>query len=213
MRVVAATLIALMASLSLAVAQQQAPEAQQVAPTGPGTTGPGTPARSPQDAAPHPGNAAANPEQQRQGEQTVQSKSGQGGKEEPSTKPAAANQEAPFLDGKLNVPGAPADSQTVPAKFSERNAAIDKKPILGFLELTPEQRRAVFDAVKATDTPVVSSNAKVTEELSSSVALHELPLSLTTAVPELRDLKYMRLNDRILLVYPPSWIVVGEVKG
>ena len=213
MRVVAASLIALTASLGLAVAQQQTPEAQQVAPTGPGTTGPGTPARSPQDAAPHPGNAAANPEQQRQGEQTVQSKSGQGGKEEPSTKPAAANQEPPFVNGKLNAPGAPADSQTVPAKFSERNAAIDKKPILGFLELTPEQRRAVFDAVKATDTPVVSSNAKVTEELPSSVAMHELPLSIITAVPELRDLKYVRLNDRVLLVYPPSWIVVGEVKN
>jgi hypothetical protein len=213
MRVVAATVIALTASLGLAVAQQTTPEAQQVAPTGPGATGSGTPARSPQSGAEHPGNAAANPEQQRQGEQTLQTKSGQNAKEEPSTKPAAANQEAPFLDGKLNVPGAPADSQTVPAKFSERNAAIDKKPILGFLELTPEQRRAVFDAVKATDTPVVSSNAKVTEELPSSVALHELPLSVVDQVPELRQLKYVRLNDRILLVYPPSWIVVGEVKN
>jgi len=207
MRLAAAVLIAFAASLGLAVAQQNTPQAQQIPPTGAGT-----PARSPQDGTAHPGNAAANPEQQRQGEQTVQSKSGQGGKEEPSTKPAAVNDDPPFRDGKLNAPGAPADSQTVPAKFSERNAAIDKKPILGFIELTAEQRRAVLDAVKATDTPVVSSNAKVTEELPSSVAMHDLPLSVTTAVPELRDLKFVRLDRGVLLVYPPSWFVVGEVK-
>ena len=31
----------------------------------------------------------------------------------------------------LNVPGAPTDSQTVPAKFSKRNDAIDRVPQLG----------------------------------------------------------------------------------
>ncbi len=49
-------------------------------------------------------------------------KSQQGGKEEPSSHASGANKDAVFVDGKLNVPGAPPDSQTVPSKFSERNA-------------------------------------------------------------------------------------------
>ena len=203
MRLAAVALIAFSLPLGYAAAQTAPPQGAPAAPA---------PARSPQSTGPQQGNTLAHPDQQRQGEQTLQTKSGQNAKEEPSTKPAAANQEPPFVNGKLNAPGAPADSQTVPAKVSERNAAIDKKPILGFIELTAEQRRAVLDAVKATDTPVVSSNAKVTEELPSSVAMHDLPLSVTTAVPELRDLKFVRLDRGVLLVYPPSWFAVGEVK-
>jgi len=203
MRLAVAALIAFGLPIGFAAAQTSPPQGAAAAPA---------PARSPQNTAPQQGNTLGSPEHQRQGEQTLQTKSGQNAKEEPGTKPAAANEDPPFRDGKLNAPGAPADSQTVPAKFSERNAAIDKKPILGFIELTREQRRAVLDAVKATDAPVVSSNAKVTEELPSSVALHDLPLSVMEQAPELRDLKFVRLERGILLVYSPSWFVVGEVK-
>ncbi len=208
MRLAAAVLIAFAASLGLAAAQEKTPEAQQVP-----STGAGTPARSPQNGAPHPGNAAAHPDQQRQGEQTLQSKSGQGGKEEPSTKPAAVTQEPPFVNGKLNAPGAPADSQTVPAKFSERNAEIDKKPILGFLGFTDEQRSAIAAAVKGANAPVASSDAKVAEELPHTIALQELPPALHNQMPEMRDLKYIRVDGRILLVYAPNNFVVAEIKN
>ena len=154
-RFVAVTLLAACAPLALATAQEKTPEASQVAPSGPSA---GPPARSPQSGATHPGNATAGPEQQRQGEQTLQSKSGQGGKEEPSTKPAAVDQSPALADGKLNVPGAPADSQTVPAKFSERNDAIDKLAIMAMpLGISPEQERAITASVKQADAPVVSS--------------------------------------------------------
>ena len=61
-------------------------------------------------------------------------KSQQGGKEEPGSHTSGANndkqQDAVLVDGKLNVPGAPQDSQTNPAKFSERNAKLDQEPLV-----------------------------------------------------------------------------------
>ena len=67
------------------------------------------------------------PEQQKGVEDYLKSKSGQGGKQEPS---ATANETPAYagpvlVNGILNVPGAPKDSQTVPSKFSPRNAELD----------------------------------------------------------------------------------------
>ena len=58
-------------------------------------------------------------------------KSQQGGKEEPGSHTSGATAPTEVLvDGKLAVPGAPQDSQTVPAKFSERNAKLDQEPLV-----------------------------------------------------------------------------------
>jgi hypothetical protein len=32
-------------------------------------------------------------------------------------------------------------------------------------------------------------------------------------IPAMNDLKYVRLEDKILLVYAPNWIVVGEIRN
>ena len=210
-RFVAVTLLAVCAPLALAMAQEKTPEAPQVAPSG---AAPGAPARAPQNSAPQQGNTLATPEQQSQAEQTLQTKSGQGGKEEPSTKPAAVEQSPALADGKLNVPGAPADSQTVPAKFSERNDAIDKLPIMAMpLGISPEQERAITASVKQADAPVAAVDAKVTQELPGTLELRELSDAVKAQVPAVEGLKYVRLSDRILLVRAPNMIVVGEIKG
>jgi hypothetical protein len=63
---------------------------------------------------------------------TGQNKPDQNAKQEPSAKvpgTAPPMSTAIFENGKLAVPGAPADSQTVPAKFSARNAALDELPV------------------------------------------------------------------------------------
>src|SRR5437762_245931 len=67
---------------------------------------------------------------------------------------APTQNDAVFVNGALNVPGAPADSQTVPAKFSKRNDAIDNLPIMAMPELafTNEQRRSIIDAVRGANT-------------------------------------------------------------
>src|SRR6478609_6435051 len=86
---------------------------------------------------------AAEPQQQQ--EKAQQTPSGKMGKEEPSShapsdKPA---ENSVFVNGALAVPGAPANTDTVPAKFSEQNAADDKLSIAAytFKLLTEDQRR------------------------------------------------------------------------
>jgi hypothetical protein len=168
----------------------------------------------PENVAPPPGKALATPEHQSQAEQNLSTKSGQSAKQEPSAKPAAQNNDPVLRNGRLNVPGAPVDSQTVPAKFSEGNAALDKRPIMAFpLTLSDEQKRKILAAIHAAapDTPVANIAPKLTEELPVSVALHELP----PAVNDLgvSELKYVRVSDGILLVRPANRIVVAEIKG
>lgn len=143
----------------------------------------------------------------------------QSGRTEPSaTNAAGAHQmNAPppppgpaLVDGKLNVPGAPADSQTVPAKFSARNDALDQKPMLTMrLRLTDEQKRKIVESVKSANQPVQASNAKPADELAWTVKVHDLGASASD--PVLKDLKYVRTKDRILLVDAPNRIVIGEV--
>jgi hypothetical protein len=151
----------------------------------------------------------ATSDQQRQGEQAVSTPSGKTGKEEPSAH-APTQSTAVFVDGKLNVPGAPADSQTVPAKFSERNARIDKLPTMAMpLGLNDQQRRAILDSVKQANPPVQTTAAKPAEELAMNIVVHDLGVS--SDIPEVARLKVVRTPDRVLLVEPSNRIVVGEI--
>ena len=65
----------------------------------------------------------------------------------PSAKPA---ENSVFVNGALAVPGAPANTDTVPAKFSEKNAADDELITLAytFKLLSDEQRRAICGGLK-----------------------------------------------------------------
>ena len=104
--------------------------------------------------------AAPTSSDQGKGEQAVGSKSGQNGKEEPGSHGPSANMPV-FVNGKLDVPGAPADSQTVPAKFSQHNDAVDHTPIMAMsLSLTDEQKTSIAASVKLADKPVQSTRAK-----------------------------------------------------
>src|SRR5262245_46611414 len=93
----------------------------------------------------------------------------QNAKQEPSSRaPSAAPHEGGVLvDGKLNVPGAPENSDAVPAKFSAKNDADDKTITLGytFKNLTPEQRKAIYQIVSAGATKPAGASlpAKVAE--------------------------------------------------
>src|SRR5262245_37941058 len=150
-------------------------------------------------------------DQQRQGEQAVSTPSGKTGKEEPGAHAPTQNT-AVFVDGKLNVPGAPADSQTVPAKFSERNDKIDKLPIMAMpLGLNDQQRRAILDSVKQANPPVQTTAAKPAEELPLGIEVHDLGVS--SDMPDIARLKVVKTPDRVLLVLPSNRIVVGEIEN
>lgn len=158
------------------------------------------------------GENLASPQQKAQQEKAQQTKAGQAGTTEPSSHAPTANPDdsAVLVDGRLTVPGAPADSQTVPAKYSERNNALDQLPTMAFpLPLTDEQRARIRAAIGKA--PAASVSARPADLLPSRIEVRELPRELTAEIPATRNLGYARTADRILLVSPPSRIVVGEI--
>jgi hypothetical protein len=174
-----AIVVSLLAGVSLAVAQQQPP---------------------------------AEPQQQSQQEKAQQTPSGQVGKEEPSSHaPAAQPQDsAALVNGALAVPGAPANTDTVPAKFSEKNADDDKLITVAytFKMLTPEQRRAIYQALK--DQPAAKPfNAGIGTELPLAIELRAVPDEVAARLPQTKGYQYVVTGSEVLLVSPPTRIVVG----
>ncbi len=108
------------------------------------------------------------------------------------------------------VPGAMPGSDTVPSMLSEKNAADDKLITLAytFKNLSDEQRRAIYQALK--DHPAGSAfNADVGIELPASVDLQAMPDAVTAQVPQTRGYQFAVADNRVLLVSPPTRIVVG----
>src|SRR5437899_3181200 len=119
----------------------------------------------------------ADAQQRSQQENAQQTPSGKMGKEEPSSHAPSAQpqQNAAFVNGALAVPGAPANTDTVPAKYSQKNAADDELITLAYTFKTPtdEQRRAIYQALK--DQPASAFNADIGTKLPPGIALRPLP--------------------------------------
>lgn len=155
---------------------------------------------------------AAEPQQQQQQEKAQQTPSGQMGKEEPSShapSPKPADNSV-FVNGALAVPGAPENVDTVPSKFSAKNAADDKLITLAytFKLLTDEQRRAIYDGLKGQPAGP-AFNADVGVELPLSVELRPVPNDVAARVQQTGDYRYAVAADRVLLVSPVNRVVVG----
>lgn len=159
-----------------------------------------------------PSSAAPTASQDSQGDKATHSVSGRAGTEEPGSH-APSQDTAALVNGNWNVPGAPADSQTVPAKFSKRNDAIDRVPIMAMpaLGLSDEQKKAIVASVKAANSPLQTTSAKPAEELPWTVTVHDLGISAND--PALARMKIVRVQDRILLIDAPNRIVIGEIKN
>ena len=154
----------------------------------------------------------AEPQQQQQQEKAQQTPSGQMGKEEPSSHAPSAKpaDNSVFVNGALAVPGAPENTDTVPAKFSEQNAADDKLSIAAytFKLLTEEQRRAIYTALKGQPAGP-AFNADIGAELPSSVELRPMPDDVVARVQQTKDYRYAVADNRVLLVSPVTRYVVG----
>ncbi len=154
----------------------------------------------------------ADPQQQQRHDDAQQSHSGQAGKEEPGSHAPSAKpqQTAVLVNGALAVPGAPANSDTVPAKFSARNAADDKLVTLAytFKTLSDEQRRAIYEGLKGRP-PGAAFNAEVGVVLPPAVELRAIPDDIARRVPQTGDYRYAVADKRVLLVSPLSRAVVG----
>jgi hypothetical protein len=106
-----------------------------------------------------------------------------------------------------------ATGQTMPAKLSAENDALDKMPIMAHpLPLSDQQKRMVYDSLAA------SSEAETrgimvgpANALPADVTMHDLPQKLIEQVPALKGYKFVKLVDKIVIVSPPNRIVVGEI--
>jgi hypothetical protein len=173
--------LALLATLSVAAAQQKANDPGQQAPANPQGDGP--------------------------------FKSQQDGKEEPGSHGSGQpTNTAVFVDGKLAVPGAPADSQTVPAKVSERNARLDATPIMAMpVPLTDEQKRRIIESVAKSNIPMEQISAKPADMLPQTTPVARLPEDVSKDMPMLADFGIIRTKDKILLMRAPNMVVSGEI--
>jgi hypothetical protein len=141
-----------------------------------------------------------------------QAKPAQNGAEEPGSRAPTPTNTDVFVDGKLAVPGAPQDSQTVPSKFSERNARLDATPIMALpLGLSDEQKHRVVDSVAKSGAPVSQISAKPADILPATTLVSEFSADVKADAPMLGDISFIRTKDKILLVRSPSMVVTGEV--
>jgi hypothetical protein len=140
-------------------------------------------------------------------------KSQQNAKEEPGSHSSGTpTSTAVLVDGKLAVPGAPADSQTVPAKFSTRNASLDTLPTMAQpLPLSDEQKQRIAASITKANPPVAQINAKPSDFLPADTKLYDMPADIAADIPFVRDLKYVRLPGKIALVGAANMVVVGEI--
>jgi hypothetical protein len=114
-------------------------------------------------------------------------------------------------------PGKPIGSngQTLPAKYSKRNATLDRVPMMAVpMRLTDEQRASIFKAVMD-DKAAATAGAealKPASQLSLDQATSAQPLPQSLAeIGSIKALKYLKTKDKVLLVEPSTRIVVEEI--
>ena len=132
-------------------------------------------------------------------------------------KPAAVGPAQANSAGSMASEAPPgATRQTMPSTISEGNAALDKLPTTAMqFPLTEEQRKLVTTSVAAvpkTETNAELSNLHVAMFLPIGTPIQEFSGELIQQFPSARRYKYIKIDDRILIVDPPNRTVVGEIK-
>jgi hypothetical protein len=151
-----------------------------------------------------------------QADKAMQTPSGKAGKEEPGSHAPSvpATDTMVLVNGALAVPGAPQDTDTVPAKYSAQNAANDKLITLAytFKALPNDQRQAIYQDLKD-EQPVASLNARIGTVLPVTVATRIVPDRLTAKVPATQGYHFAVSDKRVVLISPASRAVVGVFTG
>ena len=109
----------------------------------------------------------------------------------------------------------------VAATDSADSAAVDETTgSLGNLaarraasELSDEDRFHIYEGVmRIPDAPTLDEPAAdVADALPDEVPLQDMPLSVARTLPQVKDLKFVKLDDRILVVNPASRVVVAMI--
>jgi hypothetical protein len=119
-----------------------------------------------------------------------------------------------FENGALAVPGAPQDTDTVPSKYSARNAADDKLVTLAytFKALPNDQRQAIYQALKD-KAPVANLNAEIGTALPFTIRTEAVPDQLASQIPATQGYQFAVSDNRVLLIAPMNRAVVGVFNG
>ena len=100
----------------------------------------------------------------------------------------------------------------MPSKFSERNANLDKAPIMALpLGLTDEQKKRISASIAKSNAPVQQIDATLAQVLPATTEVAEMPADVKSEVPMAGDLAFIRTKDKILLVRAPNMVVTGEI--
>jgi len=112
------------------------------------------------------------------------------------------------LDWRLDWRGGAQWSDT-----SDVTGGIGPAPAATRLQLSEEQRGRIFAGImRLPAAPVVDvAVPQSTYALPRSVELQELPASVTKDVPVVRGYKFVKLEDRVLLVSPLDRTVAAEM--
>ena len=81
------------------------------------------------------------------------------------------------------------------------------------LALSDEQRGRIYEGVMGVaDAPVAAAPAPaLADALPSGVAMQDLPASVTREIPLVRGHKFVKFDDRIVVVDPASRLVVAMI--
>jgi hypothetical protein len=137
------------------------------------------------------------------------------GQEADNAKPTMLQPNQSAMPDRVNEPVPGATRQTEPSNVSAANAAQDKLPILAMqFPLTDEQKQKIAASLGiAKDQRAASVQVTVAQSLpNNDISLQEFSADAKAAVPGLGRYKYVQLNDRILIIDPPFWTVVGDIK-
>jgi len=95
----------------------------------------------------------------------------------------------------------------------ETTGSVDRSVLFGWIRLDDEQRGWIFLGVmNLPDVPEAAVLAHgPAEAVPASVELRDLPAMVTQRIPLVRDHKFVKLDDRILLVRESDRAVVTEI--
>ena len=108
-----------------------------------------------------------------------------------------------------------ATGQTMPSTISKENAAHDKLPTTALqFPLTNEQKQLI---VKSVASAPKAQGANLTDLHTTMFLPIGIPIQafsgdVTQQVPDAARYKYVKLEDRVLIVDPPLSTIVGEIK-
>src|SRR5262252_10995430 len=108
-------------------------------------------------------------------------------------------------------PAAAAGSNQLNEPTMDETTGSIASPPRGALPLSDEQRFRIYDGVmRIPDAPLAHVQPPdLAEALPRGVELQDLPASVTRAVPMVNDHKFVKFDDRILVVNPENRLVVA----